>query len=149
MSSSRSAWYVSWGSLTPANVREQRNGTAVPCFVTTLLDAAADEKNSSKDTTVDPNRDFDIRWAANSMYSASIDTTITVVQHFILAMLRHPHVLAAAQDEMDRVVGSGRLPSFEDRQRLPYLECVMSEVLRWGVPVPMGTYSATIYSTAS
>ncbi|THG97275.1 hypothetical protein EW026_g4689 [Hermanssonia centrifuga] len=112
-----------------------KDGTAVPCFVTTLLDDLRDEKSQKP---LDAQRDFDIRWTANSMYSASIDTTITVVQHFLLAMITHPQVLKKAQDEMDRVVGNGRLPTFDDRTALPYLECVMSEVLRWGVPVPMG-----------
>lgn len=28
----------------------------------------------SKDHVIDPQRDFDIRWTANSMYSASLDT---------------------------------------------------------------------------
>ncbi|KAI0691505.1 cytochrome P450 [Cytidiella melzeri] len=112
--------------------QRMREGTAVPCFVTTLLDDVRDDKQ------VDAQRDFDIRWTANSMYSASMDTTITVVSHFMLAMLTYPDVLRKAQHEMDDVVGSSRLPSFEDRASLPYLECVMSEVLRWGVPVPMG-----------
>lgn len=110
-----------------------RNGTAVPCFVTTLLDNIRDDKGS-----LDPQRDFDIRWTANSMYSASMDTTITVVQHFILAMITHPEIFKKAQKELDTVVGSQRLPTFEDRPNLPYLDCVMSEVLRWGVPVPLG-----------
>ena len=60
------------------------------------------------------------------------------MQHFLLALLANPAVLAAAQAEMDRVLGGARLPTFEDRAQLPYLECVMSEVLRWGVPVPLG-----------
>jgi hypothetical protein len=120
-----------------------------------LLDDVRDEKE------VDAQRDFDIRWTANSMYSASMDTvrnpfnscqhskltvhlylqTITVVLHFMLAMLTKPEVLKKAQQEIDAVVGKERLPSFEDRASLPYLECVMSEVLRWGVAVPMGMYS--------
>lgn len=58
-------------------------------------------------------------------------------------MLQHPEVLKKAQQEMDTVVGSSRLPTFEDRPSLPYLECVMSEVLRWGVPVPMGGFFAS------
>ncbi|KAI0343875.1 cytochrome P450 [Trametopsis cervina] len=110
-----------------------REGTAVPCFVTTLLTDVRDGKE------VDAQRDFDIRWTANSMYSASMDTTITVVTHFMHAMLTHPDVLSKVQAEMDAVTGNGaRLPTFEDREALPYLEAVMSEVLRWGVPVPLG-----------
>ena len=60
-----------------------------------------------------------------------------MVQHFLLALLNNPSVLRTAQAEMDRVLGS-RLPTFSDRGQLQYLECVMSEVLRWGVPVPLG-----------
>lgn len=63
---------------------------------------------------------------------------MTVVSHFMLAMLTHPHVLHRAQLEMDSIVGPSRLPTFSDRPHLPYLENIMSEVLRWGVPVPLG-----------
>lgn len=63
---------------------------------------------------------------------------MTTIDHFILAMLLRPEVLAKAQKEIDSVVGPGRLPTFGDRPSLPYIECVMSECLRWGVPVPLG-----------
>jgi cytochrome P450 len=53
-------------------------------------------------------------------------------------MITHPEILKKVQKEMDEVVGTDRLPTFDDRPSLPYLECIMSEVLRWGVPVPMG-----------
>ena len=79
----------------------------------------------------------DIRWTANSMYLASIDSMLTVLLHFLLAMIHNPDVLRKAQAELDAIVGNGRLPSFKDRPSLPYIECIFSEVLRWGVPVPM------------
>ena len=84
---------------------------------------------------------------------------LTAIQHFLLALLTRPDVLRTAQLEMDRVLGSHsrsnsasnsnsspssnseshiKLPTFEDRPSLPYLESLMSEVLRWGVPVPLG-----------
>ena len=53
-------------------------------------------------------------------------------------MILHPEVLQKAQREMDSVIGTGRLPTHDDRVSLPYLDCVMSECLRWGVPVPLG-----------
>jgi cytochrome P450 len=56
---------------------------------------------------------------------------------FILAMVQHPHVLAKAQEEMDSVIGRGRLPTFEDRPHLPYTEALMKESLRWAAPVPL------------
>lgn len=70
-------------------------------------------------------------------HSVHLAQTMTTVFHFILAMVLHPEVLAKAQQEIDSVVGTGRLPTFSDRASMPYLECVMSEVLRWGAPVPL------------
>jgi cytochrome P450 len=54
------------------------------------------------------------------MYSASMDTTITTMGHFLLAMMKHPEVLQKAQAEIDSVTGGERLPAFEDRPNLPY-----------------------------
>lgn len=49
---------------------------------------------------------------------------------FLFHMTRNPRVLLKAQEEMDRVVGSGRLPDFSDRNSLPYLDAVLEEVYR-------------------
>lgn len=49
---------------------------------------------------------------------------------FLFHMTRNPRVLSKAQEEMDRVVGSGRLPDFSDRDSLPYLDAVLEEVYR-------------------
>lgn len=84
--------------------------------------------------------DTDIRWTANSMYLASIDSMLTVLLHFLLAMMQYPHVMRKAQAELDAVVGRSRLPSFKDRMSLPYIDCIFSEVLRWGAPVPMSEF---------
>lgn len=45
-------------------------------------------------------------------------------------MLLYPEVQKAAQDEIDRVVGSDRLPAYNDMSALPYLTAVMMESLR-------------------
>ena len=45
-------------------------------------------------------------------------------------MVLYPDVLKKAQEEMDRVVGKHRLPTMEDRESLPYFDCVLKEVLR-------------------
>lgn len=47
-------------------------------------------------------------------------------------MTLHPEVFAKAQAEIDRVVGSDRLPDFQDRSSLPYVESVVKEVYRYG-----------------
>ncbi|KAJ6496168.1 cytochrome P450 [Mycena sanguinolenta] len=79
----------------------------------------------------------EIKWTATAMYIGSADTTISTVAHFLLAMMDHPSILNKLQQEVDSVVGHDRLPNFGDRSRLPYLEAVLSETWRWGVPVPI------------
>ncbi len=54
-----------------------------------------------------------------------------------------PEVFAKAQAEVDSVLGNSgdgaeRLPTFEDRPRMPYVEAVLKEVLRWNPVGPMG-----------
>lgn len=47
-------------------------------------------------------------------------------------MILHPEVFAKAQAEIDRVVGTDRLPDFQDRTSLPYVESLVKEVYRYG-----------------
>lgn len=45
-------------------------------------------------------------------------------------MVLNPDVQARAQAEIDAVCGHDRLPGFEDRELLPYVEAIIKEVLR-------------------
>jgi Cytochrome P450 len=56
-------------------------------------------------------------------------------------MCTHPHVQYTAQAELDNVIGSERLPSIADRARLPYIDALVKEVLRWAPVVPLGELS--------
>ncbi|THH21693.1 hypothetical protein EUX98_g8294 [Antrodiella citrinella] len=69
----------------------------------------------------------DIRGVATSLYAAGTETVATTMQVFILAMLIYPDVLVKAQEEMDHVIGSGRLPELYDRENLPYLNAIIKE----------------------
>jgi len=60
------------------------------------------------------------------------------MESFILAMVRHPEVYKKAQEEIDRVLGNERLPTLDDREDLPYIDCVLKELLRWNPPAPLG-----------
>lgn len=75
---------------------------------------------------------------------------------FILFMVLQPEVAKKAQAEIDAFVGRDRLPDFEDRDALPYIDCILKEILRyviifralppsceillnrWNPPVPLG-----------
>jgi cytochrome P450 len=64
--------------------------------------------------------------------------TVSTIYSLFLAMTLFPDVQKKAQDEIDAVVGPDRLPSFADRNSLPYTEALVKEVLRWNVVVPTG-----------
>jgi len=77
------------------------------------------------------------KWSAASLYSAGADTTVSSMACFFLAMTLFPEVQRTAQQEIDQVIGSGRLPTFKDRANLPYIDAVVKELFRWHPAVPM------------
>ncbi|OCH91972.1 cytochrome P450 [Obba rivulosa] len=109
--------------------RDLEAGTAPPSFVQQLL--------------TDPLHDIAdferrVKWAAGSMYGAGAETTYATVMTFILAMALHPGKQRLAQAEVDRIVGMDRLPTIEDRSRLPYVNALIKETMRWHPAVPLG-----------
>ncbi|RDB17752.1 hypothetical protein Hypma_001133 [Hypsizygus marmoreus] len=111
--------------------RQMINGTAPHSFVSTLLE----ENNEEHDPT---ESDEDIKASAAAVYGAGSDTTFASLYTFILAMLLHPAAQKRAQAELDRVIGDGRLPTIEDRPRLPYIEATLKELMRWEPVAPIG-----------
>ncbi|THH20317.1 hypothetical protein EW146_g1032 [Bondarzewia mesenterica] len=106
----------------------QKSGEAVPSFCSELL--------TQSGRTLTLRDEADIKDTANSMYSASMDTTVVIISHFLLQMMDHPEIQEKAQAELDQVLG-GRLPTLEDRERLPYCTALFDECIRWAVPVPL------------
>jgi len=53
-------------------------------------------------------------------------------------MVLFPDVQNKAQDELDRIIGGNRLPSFAEKSSLPYISCIVSECLRWNPVAPIG-----------
>jgi len=51
----------------------------------------------------------------------------------------YPEVQLKAQEELDSILGPGKLPKFSDRSSLPYVEAVYREVMRWHPALPVGT----------
>lgn len=81
-------------------------------------------------------------FTCGGLVEAGSETTATTVINWLLAMLLNPHVLKKAQDEIDAVVGSDRLPVFEDEQDLPYVRAMIKETLRWRPLNKYGMYHA-------
>jgi len=55
----------------------------------------------------------------------------------IVAILLHPEIQATAQRELDAVTERRRLPIFEDRPMLPFVDAVCSEAMRWKPITPL------------
>ena len=72
------------------------------------------------------------------------------------AMVAYPETQKKAQQELEKVVGRERLPSFGDYEKLPYIRAMVGslsipfplrigilcmqvkEIIRWGPAVPLG-----------
>ncbi|CAE6429343.1 unnamed protein product [Rhizoctonia solani] len=72
------------------------------------------------------------------LYSAATDTTATLLVSFVAAMVLNPDIQLQAQQEIDLVLGSGVLPHISDRERLPYVNRLIMELLRWRPVAPIG-----------
>ena len=64
--------------------------------------------------------------------------TATTLSWFILAMIAFPDKQIKCQEELDAVVGRLRMPTFADRDNLPYLRAAVREALRWRPAAPVG-----------
>ncbi|KAG6886455.1 hypothetical protein C0992_003898 [Termitomyces sp. T32_za158] len=57
-------------------------------------------------------------------------------------MVENVEAQQKAQDEIDAVIGTNRLPDFSDRPNLPYVEALFREVMRWHPVLPLGVSHA-------
>jgi cytochrome P450 len=72
------------------------------------------------------------------------ETTSLTMNNCIIGMLSNPEVIKKAHDELDRVIGSSRTPTFEDEPNLQYIRQIIKETLRWR---PINKLGANHYAT--
>ena len=107
--------------------QQMAQNAAKPSYVEHLLSTnpdAEDEKHTGE--------------SAAALYAGGADSTAAGLSFFFLAMTAFPEVQVKAREEIDRVVGGQRLPSFQDRDSLPYIEAIIKETLRWHPLAPVG-----------
>ncbi|KAF7333120.1 Cytochrome P450 [Mycena venus] len=86
-----------------------------------------------------PDEERAVKEVAGAMYVSGVDTTMSTISYFVLAMLSNPDAQRKAQEEIDSVVGDGRLPTSADEALLPYVSSLVKEVFRW---IPSGPVEA-------
>jgi cytochrome P450 len=64
------------------------------------------------------------------MLAAGTDTSSTSIEWAMSELLRNPPLLKKVQDELERVVGMGRMVRESDLPSLLYLQAVVKETLR-------------------
>ena len=64
--------------------------------------------------------------------------TVSTICSFFLTMTLFPEVQRKAQEEIDTVIGTDRLPVLADRDNLPYVNALCKEVMRWNPVAPLG-----------
>lgn len=111
-----------------------RDGNHRPCYVSKHA-----EEQKDKNGQLSPEMASMIRSTAAGIYGGGSETTIASLVGLVLGMAKFPEVQKRAQEEIDSVTGSGqRLPTFEDRDHLPYVDALVKESLRWFPVLPMG-----------
>ena len=78
--------------------------------------------------------------------SPRFQTASSAMAFFVAALVR-PEIQAIAQKELDAVTKRGRLPTFEDRPRLPYVDAISKEMIRWRPVGPLGELLPGTYFT--
>ncbi|KAH7923690.1 cytochrome P450 [Leucogyrophana mollusca] len=119
-------------------------GTAPPSMVAGFLQNQMEHAENTSGHQADLERSM--KDTAASVFIGGAETTSSTLLTFILALVLYPRVQERACAEIDAVLGSARLPTFDDRSSLPYVEAVLREVLRWHNGVPLGLPHATTAS---
>ncbi|KAH8986095.1 cytochrome P450 [Lactarius akahatsu] len=108
---------------------EFAKGTAVPNMVTNLLDGRK----------VSPEEEDEIKFPTGiGTLNTRSPSPVSAISAFLLAMTAYPEVQRKCQAELDAVVGNDRLPTFADRDQLPYIATMLKEVIRWDPTAPLG-----------
>ncbi|KAH7915421.1 cytochrome P450 [Hygrophoropsis aurantiaca] len=118
-------------------------GTSAPSMVSNALEKWQNQDESGEITTA-------IREAAATAFIAASETTASTMGVFVLAMVLYPEVQERAWLSIQSVIGTARLPNFNDRASLPYIDAILRETLRWHPITPAGvphaTYAEDIYN---
>ncbi|KAH8823697.1 cytochrome P450 [Flagelloscypha sp. PMI_526] len=97
-----------------------------------------DKKDSMKEALLRDSHDENVvKDTVGTLFVAATDTVFSMLHCVILVMLVFPHVQQTIHAEFDDVLGPDRLPTFEDKDKLPYFRAFWKELLRWTCIAPL------------
>lgn len=114
-------------------------GNARTCIATELLDGLEEDDDEYAE------KRSAIHDVLGSIYAAGSDTTVSSFATFFLCMIQNPEIQRKAQTAIDEAVSQlGRLPDFTEYRKLPYIDALVREVLRWRPVTPIAVPHAVI-----
>ena len=66
----------------------------------------------------------------------------------ILMLLLRPDIKERARHELEEVIGTGKLPTFDDIGTVPYIDALIMELFRQYPIVPLGPYANLTYQNS-
>ncbi|KAG9042589.1 hypothetical protein FS837_010669 [Tulasnella sp. UAMH 9824] len=79
-----------------------------------------------------------VGFLGGALVEAGSDTSGLSMHNTVLLAMANPDAQRRAQEEIDRVVGCDRLPTYDDLARMPYVKAFILEVSRLKPTAPLG-----------
>lgn len=94
-------------------------------------------KEVSQHKVARPMPELEVSYTLGTLYEASL-TSQQIMRIIVLVSAMYPEAAAKAQQQLDEVVGTDRLPTAADIRNLPYIMAYVKEALRWRPFAPLG-----------
>jgi len=91
--------------------------------------------------------DTDVEVIMWDVMAGGIDTSATTQEWLLYILCNEPETQYKLHEELDRVIGQDKLPSWDDRDNLPFLNATILELMRWKHFAPFGLPHMTLQDT--